>query len=318
VMPYDNLIVDMNHLASRVRHVFSLSHNGEDVSVTYGVIKNIESLLKRFHPKSVIFCQDGGYPAHRVLAVPTYKANREHGDELEYADYIRQLNVLKEAFGFMGIVCIRKIGAEADDICYQASRILAGKSLVISGDHDLLQCINANTDVYVPSKDLVITVSNFQEVMGTPLSSYVDYCALIGDSADNISGVYGIGEKTATKLFEAFKDLSGIYNAANGHSPVGDIREKTKEAILTFGWDRLVKNVFTMALYADRCGSRQAIVNEITNYRPVSKQAVKKWLLANAFVSLLELPNALATLSAPQIKADIFRCPVVCGRRSPV
>lgn len=313
-----NLLIDGNHMAHRCRHVFHLDNHGIDVSVTYGFIKNVESLIKRFKPTSVLVMWDCGFPEFRAQAVPTYKSGREHGDPEEYEDFIRQLNELCEIFKVMGITSVRKSMTEADDLLYQASRILDGNNLIVTGDADLLQAVNATTSVFVPAKDKVVTVANFEEVAGTKLDRYVDWRAIQGDSSDNIPGVMGIGPATATKLFEAFKDLSGIYNAANGHSPIGDIREKTKEAIISFGWDRLVKNVFTMALYADRCGSRQAIVNEIANYRPVSKQAVKKWLLANAFVSLLELPNALTSLNAPQLKVDIFRAPVVCSRRSPV
>jgi 5'-3' exonuclease len=313
-----NLLVDGNHMAHRCRHVFHLDNHGIDVSVTYGFIKNIESLIKRFKPTSVLVMYDGGVPQFRCVAVPSYKTGRDHGDAEEYEDFLRQLNELSNFFNIAGIVSVRKSMTEADDLLYQASRILDGNNLIVTGDADLLQAVNATTSVFVPAKDKVVTVSNFEEVTGTKLDRYVDWRAIQGDSSDNIPGVMGIGPATATKLFEAFKDLSGIYNAANGKSPIGDIREKTASAIIEFGWDRLVKNVFTMALYADRTGSRQAIVNEIANYRPVSKQAVKKWLLANAFVSLLELPNALTTLSAPQLKADIIRMPTVCGRRSPV
>jgi 5'-3' exonuclease len=145
----------------------------------------------------------------------------------------------------------------------------------------------------------------------------VDWRALQGDGSDNIPGVYGIGEKTATKLFEAFKDLSGIYNAATNHSPIGTVSDKVKNAIINFGWDRLVKNVYTMALYADRVGARQAIANEVTNFRPVSRQATKKWLLANAFTSLLQLPGELESLQAPELLDYEMRYPVVCGRRVP-
>jgi 5'-3' exonuclease len=291
-----------------------------DISVTYGVIKNIESLLKKFHPKSVIFCQDGGSPQYRYATITSYKSNRDRGDEDEYADYIRQLNDLKEAFGFMGIVCIRKIGSEGDDIVFHSSRLLQGKNLVVSGDKDLLQTVDENTDVLVPIKDLIVNVNNFEEIAGIARSSYVDWRALQGDSSDNVAGVPGIGPVNATKLISQYKDISGVWNAATGHNPVkaNNLQGKLQESIVEFGWERLVKNIYVTVLAFDRTGARQAIMTEIANYRPASKQATKKWLLANAFVSLLELPTMLTTLVAPQIKVDIFRAPTICGRRSPL
>jgi 5'-3' exonuclease len=110
----------------------------------------------------VIVMWDGGVPEFRCTAVPTYKTGREHGDPDEYADFIRQVTELNTVFKYMGIVSVRKSMAEADDLLYQASRMFYGDSLIVSGDHDLLQAINHNTSVFVPSKDVVVTVDNFQ------------------------------------------------------------------------------------------------------------------------------------------------------------
>jgi 5'-3' exonuclease len=295
--------------------VFDLSNNGTNVSVTYGFVRNIESLIKKFKPTSIIACWDGGVPAFRCTSVPSYKTGREHGDPEEYEDFLRQINELNSVFRYMGILSVRKLGCEADDLCYQASRILEGNNLVVSGDKDLLQCVDDNTSVFVPNKDTIVNIDNFEEYTGITLKNYVDWRAIQGDSSDNIPGVVGVGPVTATKLFKEFETFTGIYNAAIDHNPEGSISGKVGLAITSFGFERLVQNIKTMNLAFDRVGARKAIADALNEFQPASKPAIKKWLMANSFVSLMELPAELMKLQAPKLSDNAVRQPVVCNKR---
>src|SRR5512139_1910981 len=112
-----NIIIDANHLAHRCRHVFNLSNKGVDVSVTYGFLKVMGSIIDKFKPQSVIVCWDGGIPEHRRKCYPEYKASRDHGDPLEYVEFERQCDELYGyALPMMGVVNIRRMGIEADDL----------------------------------------------------------------------------------------------------------------------------------------------------------------------------------------------------------
>ena len=317
------LIIDGNNLAHRAKHVFNLSNNGKSVSVTYGFLHTLNSYLIKFKPTSVIVCWDGGSPSFRTKSVPEYKVSRDHGDQVEYADFLRQVQELCDyAFPMMGVVSVRKIRAEADDLMYHASRIVVGNKIIITSDKDLFQALNDDTRVYNPARDKIYNVSMFEEEYGIPIEKYIDWRALIGDSSDNIPGVHGIGEKTATKLFIAYKELTNIVNAALGHYPDRDtiMSDKVKSAVLAFGFDKIVKNVYTMALYADRVGARKCVTDGILDYNPADKKRVKMYLMRQAFVSLLDgMPALLSTLAQPTLyDTASYRQPIVCEYRRPL
>lgn len=316
-----SLIVDGNNLAHKCRHVFSLSNSqGVDVSVTFGFLKVLGSMLGKFQPDSVVVCWDGGIPEFRRIANPEYKANRDKGDPLEYEDFLRQVRELTDyALPMTGILSIYKGGAEADDLMYHASRIIQGKSLIATSDKDLLQAITLDGRVQVYSKDKIYGDAEVLEEYGIHVNQIVDWRALQGDSSDNILGVMGIGEKTATKLFNEYKSLTGITNAACGRNPQGTITGKIGESIKQFGFDRIAKNIFIMALYADRVGAKAAIVESVKSWQPADKIRLKKYLLHNSFATLLdgEFIGGVARLSQPRLVEDI-RIPVYCSKRIPV
>ena len=312
------LVIDGNHLAHRCRNVFSLSNRGVDVSVTYGFLRVLSSLLSKWKPTSVIVCWDGGIPNYRRVAIPEYKANR-HQDEdpFEYEEFLRQIRDLSDyVLPMMGVVVVRKVGVEADDLIAHASQLLYGKVIIITSDKDMLQCVNDNVSMYNPNKEILYTPDVIEKEYGIPVNKLLDWRALQGDGSDNIPGVHGIGEKTASKLIQEFGDISGVYNAAMKRNPKGKLQDKIATSIVSFGWDRLVKNIYVSALYADRTGSRAIIIDKVNNYQPCNKERVKKYLLKNAFMSLIETSfvGQLGKLNAPVLIQGL-RTPVVCAKR---
>ena len=313
------LIIDGNNLAHRVRHTFSLSNRGVDVSVTYGFLRVLERMLRKFEPQSVVCTWDGGTPEFRRQLLPEYKSGRDRGDPGEYADFIRQVQELSDyALPMMGVVSVRKIGAEADDLMYHASRLYMGESIIVTTDRDLLQAVTPSVSVYSPIKKELYTPESISNMYSVYPLDLVYLRALAGDSSDNIRGVPGIGMKTAIKLFSQYKSLSGIMNAALGCNPVGEIKGKLKENILGFGMDRLAANVATMALAFDRTGARLAVVTAAEDFQSANKKRTKSYLLRNAFVSLVSprFMKGIADLSKPVFSCGILRTPVVCWRRT--
>lgn len=321
-MSYDTLIIDGNNLAHRCYHTYSLSTNGQSVSITFGVLKSIQMLMNKFKPKSIVVCWDGGVPEFRRVAVPEYKANRHTNDDpAEYEDMVRQMQELSDyALPMMGILSIRKTGAEADDLMYHAGILLDGMSLVITNDKDLLQAVSETVHVYNPSKDFVYTLDNFEEQVGINRKQYVEWRALQGDGSDNIRGVEGIGEKTATKLFKHYRYDTNIFNDALGIFPGESIlSDRLKSNILSFGFTNFLHNLSTMALWADRVGARRCIIAGIDAYMQYDRKRVIKYIMRNAFVSLLDtLPSMLNKLSKPALKPHTFRTATTITRRFPV
>ncbi len=311
------LIIDGNNLAHRARHTFNLSHKGVDTSTTYGFLHIFSSLLRKFAPSSVIVCWDGGTPEYRRRMVPEYKANRKKGDPEKYSDFIRQLRELSDILPTMGVVSVRKIGAEADDLMFHASRISNIESVVVTTDTDLLQAVCAGVSVYSPIKQKMFGQRDISNGYGVEPLTLVHLRALAGDSSDNISGVPGIGMKTAIKLFQRYGSLSGIMNAALGCNPAGTIEGKMKTRISDFGMEKLAANVAVMALAFDRVGARLALVDSIEDFQLANKGRIRRYLVHNAFGSLLDSPfiGKLTNLRAPVIHIRGMRMPVVCWRR---
>ena len=185
------LIIDGNNMAHRCRHVFELSNKGVDVSVTYGFLRVIVSIIERFQPVSVIVCWDGGVPAYRIQANDHYKANRTQRDELEYLDFRRQIRELINILPNTGIACIYKDGAEADDLMYHASRVCDGRRVIVTSDGDLWQAVSKDVCVYSPIKDVMYDEEAVFQECGVPPRQIPHWKALHGDSSDRHEGIVG-------------------------------------------------------------------------------------------------------------------------------
>lgn len=318
-----NLIIDGNNLAHRCKHTFSLSYKGKDVSVIFGFLKVLSSWLKMFTTSSVIVCWDGGTPEFRRQRVPTYKTGRDKGDPLEYESFILQIQELADyALPLMGVISVCRLGAEADDLMYHASRLLVEPSIIITTDSDLLQAVSDTVSVYSPrTKDsTLVTPDVFKETFGVEPPMLVHMKALAGDTSDNVHGVRGIGMKTAIKLFKKYGSLVGIVNAANGKNPVGKIGGVTGGRISEFGLDRMINNVSAMNLHFDLVGAKEAVLTGVEDFEPTSKARVKKYLLRNAFSSLISsgFVGRVSKLCKPIVDTSNVRIPVVCRCRKPV
>lgn len=311
------LIIDGTNMAYRAKYKFQLSNKGIDTSITYGFIKMLIPLIRDYNVNSVIVAWDGGIPTFRTKLVPEYKANR-HIDEdpEERKDFKRQMVELHiHALPAMGVVSIYKDKVEADDIIYHAAKVSSGKVLIVSSDKDLLQCCSESVSVLNPSRDKVYTPELLEDEIGIPAKDYIHWRALQGDSSDNISGVFGIGEKTATKLFKEFGSLSGICNAADGCNPAGRLSDKLGDAVKLFGMNRINNNVMAMALFRDRCGCRLLMYNEIRNYQPLSKVRLMNYMMKNGFASFVDtLPGLASRLVKPALNIH-ERYPAICVER---
>ena len=223
----------------------------------------------------------------------------------------------------MGIVNVRKLGSEADDLMYHASRLSRMSSIIVTTDKDLFQAIDDNVKVYNPTRDEMYERDDIEEMYDIDFDNYIHWRAIQGDNSDNIPGIKGIGPKTASKLFNEFGSLTAITNAAAGRNPNGEITGKLATNICSFGFDRICKNVYAMALYADRVGARKSVIEAVDKFKDVNIRWVKRYLMVNAFVSLMDgkFYNNLNSLSKPNIddnRKDVkWRTPVVCGRRFP-
>jgi len=220
------IIIDGNALIHRSFHALPptlRTNKGQLVNAVYGFTSFLLKSLNEFHPEYVVLTLDKKGPTFRHEAYNAYKANRVKAPDELY----EQIPFVKKVANAFNIPIFELDGYEADDligtICEQTKTNKKLEKIIITGDLDTLQLINNTTKVYTMSRGLSESVlygaDQVKNRYNLAPSQIIDYKALRGDPGDNIPGVKGIGEKTASELLVEFKDLDGVYQAAEKNNP---------------------------------------------------------------------------------------------------
>ena len=287
------MIVDANNMAYRALYTLSLSYYGKDTSITYGSFLMLTALFRKFQPSSIVACFDGGSPAFRLELFPQYKAHRTHNsEERDWEDVYRQIDELcYYAYPLHGIMTLRAEGIEADDLMAQAAHLSPERSIIVTTDDDLLQCVCERTSLYNPTKDQVYTQDNLEELTGVPLNFQRFYKMLCGDASDNIPGVPHIGEVTAKKVISFICDTDRWLDPYNYLELLCSLDElplnvRQKESFQEMGAERWAALYQVIDLTADRAGARKVVLE--TAWLPAQADKIRKYYIRNGFVSLLE------------------------------
>lgn len=247
------LLLDGFNLAFRAFYgIPELSRqDGFPTNAIHGWYKTINK-LKENYPESKIICFfDSGGDAFREELFPEYKQNRsEMPDSLS-----QQLPVIERLTKMMGIPMVKVPGVEADDLLGTHAVYFASKGekvMMVSADKDLAQIVSDNILQLLPPPTAnprlgwrEIDKDGVLKKFGVPAERIIDYLALVGDSADNIPGVPGVGPKTAAKWILAYPSIEDmIANAAEVKPP----RFKT---ILPTMAEQLSKNIQLVTLRTD-------------------------------------------------------------------
>lgn len=325
VKMYDNIIIDGNHMAHRARHTFDLSWRGKDVSTLYGVLRMLTSILSKYKPVSMLVAWDGGVPNYRRKFYPNYKMNRNHDKDETYDSFVAQLRELSAVLPKCAVVQVRREGIEGDDICYAASRMLEGNNLIVSGDDDLLQAVNDKVHVLQPGKmEIIVTPENFADVTGLAMPDpqlHDKYCmikVLAGDSSDNITGIVGVGVKTAVKIVnECEVWWSNIGQDEIGYFvPHGYDESKWAHKLDSYINSGLYERVYKVIdLSVDRTGARHAILN--ATWQSCGIQSLNAWFARWGFASLITMGAAAEfyRLQAPTLNCNGIPIPMVWDTR---
>lgn len=193
--------------------------HGFPTGLLTGFINFIASLHKDHSSDYLIFALDAKGPSFRSEIDPNYKANRSPAPE----ELIKQLPIAIEWIDKMGYKSIFKEGFEADDIIASVVREARAHGhlvRVVSHDKDLYQLIEDDLVVLVDAiTKKVLNERHCDEKYGVHPKQFIDYQALIGDSADNVPGVKGIGKVTAQKLLLQFGTLDAMYERLEEVNP---------------------------------------------------------------------------------------------------
>lgn len=212
-MEKDSLIViDGNSLANRAFYAMTgmSTTRGEPVGAVYGFTTMLIKLIEEYRPKYVAATFDVHAPTFRHELSAQYKATRK-GMPTELAV---QMDAIKSLLAAMNIKIYELAGYEADDIIGTIARSDVF-TYIVTGDRDSVQLVDDRTHVLLTKRgitDIVeVTPENAQDIFGVPADRVVDFKALAGDKSDNILGVAGIGDKSATELICTFGSLDGVY-----------------------------------------------------------------------------------------------------------
>ncbi len=215
--PQKLFIIDLMAMAFRCFHAFGQrplsTSKGLPTSAIYGCAVSLLKILNEEKPDYLVVASDSKSKNFRHEIYPEYKANRSDMPE----DLSAQIPYIFELIESLGIKLLKEEGFEADDIIGSLTTQLGTAdihSYIVSGDKDFMQLINDHTYLYTTKKGGIINIVGENEVFekfGCKPNQVIDALAIIGDTADNVPGVSGIGEKGAAKLIQAYGSLDAIY-----------------------------------------------------------------------------------------------------------
>jgi len=212
------VLLDAHAIIHRAYHALPdfLSSKGEPTGALYGLVSMLMKIIAELKPDYIIACYDLPQKTFRHEAYDGYKAGRAKADEA----LIVQLKNSRQIFDAFNIPIFDAPGFEADDILGTIAEKLKKENhiniIIASGDMDTMQLVDdKKVQVYTLKKGITDTIlydeDKVVERFGFPPKLLPDYKGLRGDPSDNIKGIKGIGEKTATTLITKFGTIEEIY-----------------------------------------------------------------------------------------------------------
>jgi DNA polymerase-1 len=208
------LIIDGHAFAYRAFYAIRglTSPSGQPTNAIYGFINMLAKLESQVLPTHAVVVWDGGLDAERVEELDDYKGQRDPmPDDMEV-----QLDEMVEYLEAEGWASVCDDGVEADDRIGQLAKRAEAEGFevaIASSDKDFLQLINDRVKMWNPADKSGVPMDAAAVVAKTGVqpSQIVDWLSLVGDAADNIPGVPGVGVKTAAALLNEFGSVDGIY-----------------------------------------------------------------------------------------------------------
>ncbi|ALM57066.1 5'-3' exonuclease [Staphylococcus equorum] len=222
ILLIDGMALLFRHFyATSLHKQFMRNSSGTPTNGIQGFVRHVFSAINDIQPTHVAVCWDMGKSTFRNDMFDGYKQNRPAPPE----ELIPQFDYVKEVSNQFGFVNIGVQNYEADDVIGTLAHQYSDENqvYVVTGDKDILQCINPNVEIWLTKKGFSIynryTLDRFQSEYGLNPLQLIDVKAFMGDSADGYPGVKGIGEKTAIKLIQNYGSVESVVDAIDELTP---------------------------------------------------------------------------------------------------
>ena len=240
------LVVDGNSIANRAFYGIKLltTKDGRYTNAVFGFFNILNSLLRECQPDEVAVAFDLRAPTFRHKMYEGYKATRHKMPE----ELAQQMPVIRQLLTDLGYRIVTAEGWEADDILGTLAAACDARKddcFLATGDRDSLQLVSETTTVLLAttalgkSKTVTMDLEAVREKYGIEPKQLIEVKSLMGDASDNIPGVKGIGEKTATALVQKFGTLENVY----AHLEDPAIRPKQREKLVACKADAELSHV---------------------------------------------------------------------------
>lgn len=223
-----------------------INSKGKNTSAVFGFTNSLVKILEEEKPDHIAVCFDTAAPTFRHKEFPQYKAQRQ---EIP-TDMPWQIDKVKEVVKAFTIPMIELDGFEADDIIgtlvkqAEKEKVL---SYMVTPDKDYMQLVSERVFMYKPARNLygskmseveIIDIEGVKKKFGVEPVKVIQVLGLMGDTSDNIPGIKGVGEKTATSLIQEFGSIENMYKNIDKIT-----KPKLKENILTHKDDALMSEM---------------------------------------------------------------------------
>ena len=228
------MVLDGNSIINRAFYGVKplTTRDGLYTNAIFGFLNMLQRFIDEEQPEALCVAFDRREPTFRHEADASYKATRKGMPE----ELAQQMPVMKQVLCAMSIPCYEMVGYEADDLLGTISRRCEKRGwecVIVTGDRDSLQLITDRTRVKLVTTRMGqtstadMTPALFREQYGFDPIHMIDLKALMGDSSDNIPGVPGIGEKTATALVQRYGSIDALYAAM----PAGEAKPAARRTL---------------------------------------------------------------------------------------
>ena len=268
ILLIDGMALLFRHFyATSIHKQFMRDSKGIPTNAIQGFIRHSYTVINDIKPTHVAVCWDMGSKTFRNDMFEAYKLNRVAPPE----EMIPQFDRAKEIAEKLGLLNLGITNYEADDVIGTISKRAQEKgheTYVVSGDRDLLQCINTDVDIWLTKKGFNIynkyDIHKFREEYGLEPHQLVDVKAFMGDTADGYPGVKGIGEKTAIKLIQQYQSVENVLENIN------ELTAGQQKKIITYRDDLAMSK----QLHTDVPLETEDLLNQMT-YRHEIEQSIE-------------------------------------------